>query len=93
MLSGNDSTSPSRDSYDRSSTGIRGPYQIPVDDDEREIDVADSIIADLEDGLSFFPTTPPLSAERRDVAIGNSLNIKARETALGRNWLAEHGEA
>jgi hypothetical protein len=100
MVSGNDSTSPSRDSQDRSSTGIRGPYQIPVDDVESEIDVPDATIVDLEDGFTFFRRTPPQivdPVERYEV-FGASVSddpsiVHMRETSLERNWLVEHGES
>jgi hypothetical protein len=96
MPSGSDSMSPSGDARDRSSTGIRGPYQIPVDDDEREIDVADATIVDLEDGFSFFGmarTTIEEPAEQLDVAVDDSSVTHMREAWPARNWLAEHGES
>jgi hypothetical protein len=95
MLSSSDSTVPLGDSHGRSSTGIRGPYPIPVDDDEPEIDVADATIVELEDGFSFFLRTPsPVNdpAERHDAAIDDPPDPKVRE-ALERNWLVEHGES
>jgi hypothetical protein len=94
MLSDNDSTFPYGDSHGRSSTGIRGPYPIPVDDDELEVDVADSTIAELEDGFSFYLRTPPPTEDPtgHDDAVVEATALTMRES-LDRNWLVEHGES
>jgi hypothetical protein len=96
MLSSSDSTSPLGDSPDRSSTGIRGPYPSPGDDDELEIDVADATIVDLEDGFSFFRTMPTKMedlAGRYEATVDDPSDLTTRTTTLERNWLVEHGES
>ena len=92
MRSSSEPTFPSGDSPDRSSTGIQGPFQVPVDDDEREIDES---IVDLEDGFSFFRRTPPQmddSTAPHQVGADDSSFAPMVETSLGRDWLVEHGE-
>ncbi len=91
MFAGSDSTFPSGDLNDRSSTGIRGPYPIPVDDDERDIDVADSIIVELEDGFSFFRRPISDATEHYEAFTHGRPAITTCED-LQRIWLVEHGE-
>lgn len=99
MPSSSDSIVPRGDSQDRSSTGIRGPYPIPVDDDDAEIDVADATIVDLEDGFSIFGEAPAPTddlTERYEVfgrdVLDRSVARGNRESSLERDWLVEHGE-
>jgi hypothetical protein len=98
MLSSSDSEVPKGDLTGRSSTGIGGPSQIPVDDDE--IDVSDATIVDLEDGFKFVGTTPLYAndlTERYEVfgrdAVGELPSEETPPAFLERNWLVDQGEA
>jgi hypothetical protein len=100
MLSGNESEVPLGATQDRSSTGIEGPSQIPVDDDELGIDVADSTIVDLEDGFTFQRTAPPSAIDLvgrienfvHDVLQGSS-GDDVKTSFLETNWLVDQGES
>jgi hypothetical protein len=90
---------PRGDSPERSSAGIIGPYQILADDDDLDLEVADSTIIELEDGFLFQLASPPEhdeSGERAEVfgyeALRELSNAETGRPFLERNWLVGQGE-
>ncbi|MCU1363584.1 MAG: hypothetical protein JWM55_1412 [Acidimicrobiaceae bacterium] len=88
-----------QDRPERWSAGIRGPYQIPVDDEDPGVEVADSTITELEDGFSFGLDEPQPAdhlVDRGEVAgsdvLADASNLGATRSFLESHWLVGQGE-
>jgi hypothetical protein len=99
MLSNSSSEVPLGDSPERSSAGTTGPSQVPADDDDLDLDVADSTIIDLEDGVTFWrPATSRASdvTERYEVfgldVFRELSEIDSQTSFLQSHWLVDQGE-
>jgi hypothetical protein len=97
MLFNSPSDVPFVDSPERSSAGVRGPSQVPADDDDVDLDVADSTIIGLEDGFTFQPVASPQDlAERYEVFGHDTLreysNDELTPSFFETNWLVDQGE-
>jgi hypothetical protein len=89
---------PSGDSPERSSAGIRGPSQVPADDDDVDLDVADATIIGLEDGFTFQRVTAPRDLAEQYEVFGHDVSRdhlfdEPTLSFLVSNWLVGQGES
>jgi hypothetical protein len=97
MLSNSSSEVSTGDRPERSSAGIRGPSQVSADDDDIDLDVADSTIIGLEDGFSFQDVTTSRDLAERYEVFGNDTfrDFSSDEPTLSfleTHWLVDQGE-